>query len=140
MIEVRDATQADLDYVRNNPIDDRATKHFMDLQITGWAKTAVLGDKIMGVGGAVLYWPGFAEGWYLVSKDGGESKFLMVHCIKTVIELAIKELNLHRFQSTIRVDFTSAIKLIEHVGFVKEGLLRKYTQDKVDAYIYALVL
>lgn len=139
MIEIRQATQADLEYVKANPIDENVIKDFLDVKLSGWAKTALIDGKIVGVGGVVQYWPHVAEGWYCLSKEAAQYKTQMVKCIRKITEQAIKELDLHRIQSTIRVDFERAIKLAEFVGFKCEGKMAKYTADGFDAYIYAIV-
>jgi len=139
MIEIRQATQADLEYVKANPIDEKVIKDFLDVKLSGWAKTALVDGKIVGVGGAVQYWPHVAEGWYCLSKEAAQCKMQMVKCIRKITEQAIKELDLHRLQSTIRVDFERAIKLAEFVGFKLEGRMEKYTQEGIACWMYVIV-
>lgn len=139
MIEIREATQADLDFVKANPLDENVIKDFLDVKLSGWVRTALVDGEIVGIGGVVQYWPHVAEGWYCLSKEGGRHKTGMVLCIKKIIEQAFKELDLHRLQSTIRVDFERAIKLAEFVGFKCEGKMAKYTQDGIDCWVYAIV-
>jgi len=138
-IEIRDATQEDLDYVIEYPINEAVTKDFKDVKIAGWAKTALIDDIILGVGGCIVFWPGMAQGWYALSNHAEYNKIGVVRCLKEMIDLAFKELNLHRLETTIRSDFVQAQKFIEYAGFEFEGTMRKYTEDKKDAYLYALV-
>lgn len=139
MIEIREALQSDFDYVKNNPIDANVVKDFLDVKLSGWAKTAICDGKILGLGGVIVFWPHVGEGWYCLSKEANNHKAAMVVCIKKIIMQAFKELDLHRLQSTIRVDFIRAIKLAEFVGFKCEGKMAKYTTDGFDCWIYAIV-
>ncbi len=140
MIDIRVATPEDLDYCREHPINPAVTEHYKGLKLTGWAYTALIDGKILGIGGAVVYWPGVAEGWYCLSEEANNHKVSLVHCIKKVAAKAFGDLNLHRLQTTIRLDFTQAKRLIEHAGFKYEGTMKKYTEDGKDAYLYALVI
>ena len=140
MIDIRIATPEDLDYCREHPINPAVTEHYKGLKLTGWAYTALIEGKILGIGGVVVYWPGVAEGWYCLSEEANNHKISLVHCIKKVTAKAFKDLNLHRLQTTIRLDFTQAKELVEHTGFELEGVMKKYTEDKQDAYLYALVI
>lgn len=137
IIDLRDATQEDLEYVRQYPINPEVTKHFGDVSITGWAKTGLVNKQIVGVGGVVVFWPGVGEGWYALSEHANTYKVAVALYITKLIETAAEELKLHRLQTTVRVDFAKAIKLIEYAGFVKEGCMKQYTEDKKDTYIYA---
>jgi RimJ/RimL family protein N-acetyltransferase len=142
MIEIRDAVQADLDYVVKYPINEAAVAGYKDMKLSGWAKTALLDGDILGVGGCVVFWKGVAQGWYALSKHAEYNKIGMVHCLEEVIALAIKELKLHRLETTIRKDFVHAKKFIEYAGFELEtpGAMKKYTEDQKDTYLYAMVI
>ncbi|GAF70615.1 unnamed protein product [marine sediment metagenome] len=137
IIVLRDATQKDLEYVRQYPINPEVTKHFEDVKIAGWAKTGLINNQILGVGGIVIFWPGVGEGWYALSEYANTYKIAVAMFITRYIDIAVAELKLHRFQTTIRADFRKAIKLIEVAGLVREGTMLQYTEDKKDAHIYA---
>lgn len=141
LIELRDATQEDLEFVRRHPINPEVTKHFQDVKIAGWAKTGLINNKILGVGGVVVFWPGVGEGWYALSEHADTYKVAVAMFLTRFIDIAAAELKLHRFQTTIRTDFTKAIKLIEVAGLENETPkgMRQYTEDKKDSYIYAKI-
>ena len=139
MIELRQATQEDLDYVKANPIE-KAAKDYVDLPLSGYARTAVVDGDVIGVGGVVVYWKGFGEAWVILSEKANDHKVEMVLCIEKFIEEAIAELDLQRLQCTARTDFPKGIELIEHLGFKREGLMRCYNPDGSDAYMYARII
>lgn len=140
MIDIRTATQADLDYVIAHPMNDEVTKHFANMKLNGWAKTALLDGDIMGVGGCVVFWKGVAQGWFALSVHAESHKIQMITCIRGIIKDSFTELRLHRLETTIREDFVHAIKLIESAGFKLEGTMKKYTEDGKDAFLYALTI
>jgi RimJ/RimL family protein N-acetyltransferase len=134
-IEIRQATQEDLDFVRANSID-KAAKNYGDMQIAGWAKTVLIDGDIIGVGGVVVYWQGCGEGWFQLSKQSLNHKIEIVRCIRNVIRQAFEELKLKHLQVTERPDFPQSIKMAESFGFKRVGLLRNYLPDGTDAFIY----
>lgn len=138
MIEIVDAKQKDLDYVRNHPLDENVAKRFNDVKLTGWAKTVAYNGDILGVGGVVVYWPGVGEAWLFLSKHVIEHKLKAAFYVRSMMQTSIEELNLHRLQCTVRADFHKAIKMVERVGFLREGVMKAYTEDKIDTYMYGI--
>ncbi len=49
------------------------------------------------------------------------------------------QLKCHRTTALVRTDNQKSIKLVEHLGFVKEGILRKCASDGTDYIIYGMV-
>ncbi len=139
MIEIRKATQSDLDYVIAHPMNDEVVKGFKGVKISGDAVTGTHDGKILGVGGCVVYWKGVAEGWYALSEHTNNHKVSAVLCLSKMIEDLVERHNLHRLETTIRTDFEHAIKLVEFVGFKFEGIRKQYSEDKKDFCMYALI-
>lgn len=52
----------------------------------------------------------------------------------------LNDLQLHyaRIQTTVRTDWSTAIKFMERLGFKREGLMKKFTAEN-DFYLYARV-
>lgn len=138
MIKIRDATQEDLDYLKQNPIEG-AVKNYPKLELNGSAKTAIVDGEIVGVGGVVVYWTGVGEAWIILSNKAKEFKVEIIMCINRIMEQMIFENRLRRLQVTVRTDFPQAKKLVEALGFECEGLMKKYLPDGTDCWIYALV-
>lgn len=139
-IEIRRAKQSDLDYCKANPINPADTDMYKDFSVMGYVNTALIDGKILGLGGAIVFWPGVAEGWYCLSTEADNHKVAMVNCINEMITKTVADLRLHRLQTTIRVDFVKAIRLIQAAGFELECTMKRYTEDGIDAYLYALVV
>lgn len=137
-VAVIDATQSDLDYCREHSIDKSCQKY--QFKLTGKAFTAILDDKIIAIGGAVVYWKGVAEGWLIITENANNRKALMALCIKTLTDRLIKELDLVRLQACVSCDFGKAIELVEVLGFIREGKMVKYMPDQTDAWLYSKVI
>ena len=138
MIEIKDATNGDLDYCKTNSIDGDI-KVYPNWDLTGWNKTVVVDGEIIGCGGVLIFWTGFGEAWICLSKNVERHKIVAVRFLKKVLEDVLNEFNLVRLQITVRPDFPDAIKLVESLGFQYEGIMRKYLPTGKDAYLYAIV-
>lgn len=138
MTEIRDATQADLDYCRENALNDSG-KNYSNYPLSGWAKTVIINGEIVGVGGVIQYWTGVGEAWFQLSKFAGEHKIESIRCIRRLMEQAFEELELWRIQTTEREDFPQTMKMAEHLGFKKEGLMINYAPDGGNVWLYAII-
>ncbi len=140
-IEIKNAVQADLDWVRQNPIND-AFKDYSAFELTGFAKAAFVDGDCIGVGGAILYWEGHAAGWLYLSKKVLGHPREMALAIKTVMNQLIEELKLRRLSAYVRCDFDRAVKLLEAIGFVRETPepLKYYMADGTGVYLYAKII
>ena len=140
MIDVRPATQEDLEYLRQNPLEE-ALKGYPQLRICDSnTYTAVLNGEVVGIGGVVVLWKGVGEAWVILSRNCQNKPIEMFLCIKRVYKALIQSCELNRIQVVVRVDFPQSIKMIEKLGFEREGLMRRYCPDGCDAYMYARIL
>jgi len=94
--------------------------------------------KIAACGGVYSMWPGVGEMW-LTGSDLIKTKPIAFHkaCIKGVKDI----LNIgkwHRIQSVVRADFPEGIGWNKLLGFKVEALMKKYTPDGVDCFLYRL--
>lgn len=136
--EIRNATEADLESVKKDMLHEWKKSYPID-HIEGWAKSLYIYDELVAVGGVLKYWNGVGEAWLVLGKKSGEHKIEVVRKVRQMLWLAMDELKLWRIQATERRDFHKSVKMAEHLGFKLEGLMLKYTADKADAYLYALV-
>lgn len=140
MIDIRDARQSDLDFVRQNPLEE-ALKVYPELEIKGYAKTGIVNGEIVGVGGVIVYYAGRGEAWMVLSKKVNDFKVETVLCLHKMMEQAISELKLKRLECSVRADFPKAKELIECLGFKCETPkpMKCYCPDGADAYLYSIV-
>ena len=139
----RKATQADLDCVKADPFEG-SLKDYPYMEVPNdHCFTAIFQDKIVGVGGLVIHWPGMAEAWLMLTnacrKDTAFG-LVALFAIKDKMEELLKENNIRRAQAVARVDFPKAIKMIESFGFKKESRMEQYCMDGSDAWRYVRII
>lgn len=138
MIEIRELQDGDLEYVRQNPLED-AVKNYPEMHPQKPSYTGLIDGKIVGVGGVTVLWEGVGEGWLILTKDVLKHKTTAYNCIYRMTKKIIEECNLTRIQAVVRVDFPQAMKMMERLGFRREGYLRKYCPDGCNVWLYGRV-
>ena len=102
---------------------------------TGVGWTGLLDGQVVGCAGIVECWPGRAEAWTLLAPDC----FDVFRHIHRVVRRVLADSPWHRVEMKVDVDHEAAVRWAEHLGFVREGLMRKYTADQRDVFLYARV-
>ena len=142
-MEFRKATQEDMAFVRQNPFEG-AVKDYPYMEIPDEnTYTVIYESAIVAVGGLWVRWEGVGLLWLMLTADCkkyGIHGLLALEAIKEKMEYLIEKNNLWRAEAAIRVDFPQAIKMIEFLGFEREGLMRQYYPDKTDAFLYSRIL
>ena len=141
-MEFRPATQDDLDYVRANPFEG-AIKGYPYAQVPDDnCYTGIHKSIMLGVFGVQVKWRGVGLLWLMMCSDFKENidsgRALLI--MKRKIDWLIEKNNLHRAEASVRVDFPEAIKMVEFLGFEREGLMKQYFPDKSDGILYAKVI
>ena len=129
--------------VRGVELDRVSSKEFLEgMKINineGPSFTLEREGKIIWCGGIRIFWDGVGEAWCLVSEEGSHFPKLILSSTKKMLDFMQKDLKLHRVQATSRTDIPSFWKFLEHLGFEREGVLRKFGADGADSYLYARV-
>lgn len=110
-----------------------AQKHAQE----GPAWTGTVDGDVIGAGGVHLFWDGVGEAWVELSPKAVNHAKSVFRAIKRGLQIVWTAHTMKRIQATARVDMPSAHRLLEHLGFVREGRLRSYGQDGSDSYMYA---
>lgn len=119
--------------------DNGADKYISHYATSSFAFTAFYGDSIIAIGGILPIWPGAAEAWMFIGDDLAKHKRFIYKSVKNKIEDSFKFLNLQRLQMVCLTSYEKAGIFAEHLGFVKEGTMEKYTNG--EAYdLYARVI
>src|SRR3990167_8540466 len=135
-----------IEYLNMRPLDEKVflsvphnTATVKMYENSGYSWTGIVDDTVLGMGGVVPVWPGVACGWLLTGCGIEEYKVFLHKTVNGVINDAIRNLKLHRIETTILVNHSISQRWAERLGFHNEGLMRKFDSNKNDYYRYALV-
>lgn len=109
--------------------------HALVLAESSFAFTGFQDGRAIGSAGLVELWPGRDCAWSLLS-DCGPRAFLNVH--RTVVRF-LEARKTRRTEMSVDVDHMAGQRWAELLGFRKEGLMKSYSPDGRDAYLYARV-
>jgi hypothetical protein len=112
---------------------------WIDLNLDGPAYSVFSDGDLFMCGGVRRIWGGSGEAWMLYSPAVVRLKLAAVKTIKRLLEDIIAREGYYRVQSFIPVRIRQAAKMLEMLGFEREGLLRRYGPDGEDNYLYARV-
>ena len=109
--------------------------HALHLAEKSFAFTGFQDGKPVGCAGLIELWPGRDCAWSLLS-DCGPRIFLNVH--RTVVRF-LDARRTRRTEMSVDVDHAAGQRWADLLGFRKEGLMKSYSPDGRDAYLYAKV-
>lgn len=94
-------------------------------------------EQIIGIAGATRVNDNTCEVWIIL--DECSKRY-----IREIYFYAVKSLDdlqryYERIQAIVRTDWPVAIRFMERLGFVKEGLMRKFGPDRDDFYLYGRI-
>lgn len=98
--------------------------------------TAIIDGRVVGCGGFMEMWPGRVQIWSLLARDIGPRGMLQVH---NAVKRGIAMRTEHRIEAMCDPAFENAQRWLHALGFEREGLMRKYTEDGHDTYLYARI-
>ena len=96
-----------------------------------------VGDPILCVG-VWPQWPGVSSVWMLVTAEA-----LLDHSIKVIrgswrfMRGIVQRDGLHRLQAYVYPSHSAGVRFAEHYGFLNEGTMKQFSQEKEDLCLYA---
>ncbi len=105
----------------------------------GPAYTGTRNGEIIGCGGIMILWPGVGEAWANFAAPARQSPKDVLFCIRKGLDIITEAYELIRVQALATPTFPESIRFLKHLGFVEEGVLRKYWDDGKDAVMMAKV-
>ena len=89
--------------------------------------------------GISMYWAGHAEVWLIMGKP--ENQYIgCVDKMRDLLELVIQRHQLFRISAHCDVENAPAIRLVEHLGFVREATLRSYGPKRETYHLYGRII
>lgn len=105
---------------------------------SSFCATIVRGSTIIAIMGFYELWPGTIEVWVLPSIHIPEYAKSYLRHVKRYINNIKKTFKPHRMQ-TMAINDELHDKWMGFLGFKKEGIIEKYSADKVDYAMWALI-
>jgi hypothetical protein len=141
MIKITSSTQEEYDSIILNAVEKEIAGYpKMDITTNTACFSGWYGETLLAVAGFQEYWPGLLYSWIVVGNASLEHPIETVRAMNRMFKSVEVEFEVVRFQCTVRKDFKKAQQLVEHLGFEREGLMRKYCPDSADAYMYGKVI
>ena len=104
---------------------------------TGPGVTLLIDDKPVASGGIALVDETFGECWGFIPKT--EHGMILIGEIYKVFDQWISEHKFRRLQSFVLEGFETGVKMVERLGFEREGLLRNYGPSGENVWIYGRI-
>ena len=135
MISVAAMTKEDYQEVCKNPIGPDS-----EYAVDAEGFTLRADGRIIMVGGVRWFWEGVGEAWCILHARSQGCRFTTYRALKILHTTCVNRYKpFNRVQATVRTQWPEAIKMLEKLGYKREGLLRKYCPDGEDVYMYAMV-
>ena len=124
--------------------DRRALEGVGDIQayIAQWTGmglgfTAFVNGRPICAGGVVLLRQGVGEAWALTTPLVEAHRLVVARFAMVGLPAIVKALELHRVQVSVQRCHHASQRLVERLGFTREGLLRCYGSNGEDYVLYA---
>lgn len=128
---VRKCTAEDIEILSKSRVEPMCES---DVNILDPEHAITIVDRgLVACGGVQPLWPGVGNAWMYVAPEAR---------VKSLVEMVISYLSqadFHRIQCIVQKDFSKGRRFVRWLGFHREAVLRKYTSDKKDVVLYAMV-
>jgi len=133
----RETTQSDLDYLADHSVSrgiqskqPSAIEYLYTLEHEGVP---------LGVGGFRLINLTTAWCWVDISEASRGHMITCYRVIKDWIDLFVEEHGIKRLQAYVEPNFPEAIRMVEHLGFEQESIMKNFVGDK-DAAMFVRII
>jgi len=92
----------------------------------GPAFTGLIDEEILACGGIIPFWKGVGEAWIVSSPLICKYPLFFAKTVWRKLNGLIVSMNLERVQTVIDAEHIVSCKWAERMGFVNEGLMKKY--------------
>lgn len=101
--------------------------------------TRLPSGELVACGGLQLFWPGVAEAWIEGTPLLRRYRYSLYYTLRHWFTVQRAALQLWRVQCAIVADHAEGCRLVEHLGFVREGVMARFDPQGRDAALYAWV-
>ena len=132
----RETTQEDLDFVSNHSVSRGILKR--QPECIDYCFTLEHEGKPLGIGGFRLINTTTAWVWCDLTDCAGSHIIVCYRVLKEWMDIFVKEHGIKRLQAYVELDFPEAIRMVQHLGFEKESIMKSFVGDK-DASLYVRI-
>lgn len=133
----RESIQSDLDYMADHSMSRGIQKQCPEQ--VDYVYTLENDGAPLGIGGFKVINPCTAWCWVDISDKGHKNIKATFRALRDWIDIFAKEHKLVRLQAYVRPDFKEAIRMIEHLGFEQESIMKDFMPEG-DAIMYIKLL
>lgn len=94
--------------------------------------------RVVACTGVHHFWQGTGEVWLVLSALAKVYPRILFY-LRSLLGYCQTVLGYRRLQAAVREDWPEAVRLVEHLGFTKEVVMKNYGPNGVDQTLYALV-
>lgn len=117
-------------------MSDSTRKQGIERQsLLGPCVTVMHHNDVIAIFGVVLIWKGLGEAWSTFDEKARRYPIGMTKGALTFFDICEILFSLHRLQITVLSTDNRALRWANTIGFVQEGLLTQYSEDKKDFYM-----
>ena len=129
----RETTQEDLDFVADHSVSRGILKR--QPERIDYCFTLEHEGKPLGIGAFRFINTTTAWCWCDLTDLAGKHIIEGYRVIKEWMDIFVKEHGIKRLQAYVEMDFPEAIRMVQHLGFEKESIMKNFIGDK-DASMY----
>lgn len=124
--------------VNQGAFSDNYGKDNMQALCSAGPAIAVFKDGVLvGAGGLVIMWENVAEGWSIITTQLKKSPVSLARVFKKFMRKYCDSFN--RIQITVLDGFERGAAFAEYLGFIKEGVMEKYSPSGETHIRYARI-
>jgi len=94
-------------------------------------------DKVISIYGTIKLWRGVGDLFAIMCKDVHLYGRILYDFFISTMAIVFKAMDLVRLQSIVVVGFERGMRFAEGIGFEREGIMRRWSPDGRDVYIYS---
>lgn len=110
-----------------------------DALVGPWTWAAVLGGRVVGIGGIARRWQGCASAWTLAGDIPRREWGRITAMVRLVLADARENGGFHRIECSVLSSYAAGHRWAVRLGFVREGRAQAYDPWRNDHDIYAMV-
>lgn len=132
-MEFRQSTREDLEFAAEHSLypDDKDQPDQID-----YAFTLDHGDYILGVGGFRMITNTTAWAWIELTEYMGPHLVATYRVISEYMDIFCREHKITRLQAWVRKGFTGGMRMVRHLGFDEEYMMKNFLGNGQDAIMF----